>query len=420
MRMATVSLVLTPFVSLGACAAGIIPPAPTPTLVRVAPTAMSTAGRVEPPPALSPPRPAAVLLSGNARSAGVAAGPDIADLPISAEAAARALTAFRLSCPALQRRTDLSGLARGSDWAAACRAAASATDANAFFRTEFEAVRIGAGTAFATGYYEPVIAGARTRDAAHQVPVYGRPSDLVELDLGRFSAALAGRTLRGRMEGGTLVPYLDRAAIDDRGLAGRAQPIAWTADYIDFFVLQIQGSGQLRLPDGRMMRIGYASANGHDYTGIGALMRDRGLLAPGQASMQGIERYLRANPVEGMTIMRENKSYVFFREVVGAGPLGSLNVPVVGRASVAADPAYIPLGAPVWLDLDRAEADGLWIAQDTGGAIKGANRVDTFWGSDDEARRIAGGMTGRGTAFVLLPRGTLARLNTAGGDAARP
>ncbi len=361
-----------------------------------------------------------MLLSGNARSAGVAAGPDIADLPISAEAAARALTAFRLSCPSLQRRTDLSGLTRGSDWAAACRAAASATDASAFFRTEFEAVRIGAGTAFATGYYEPVIAGARTRDAAHQVPVYGRPTDLVELDLGRFSAALAGRTLRGRMEAGVLVPYLNRAEIDDRGLAGRAQPIAWTADYIDFFVLQIQGSGQLKLPDGRTMRIGYASANGHDYTGIGALMRDRGLVAPGQASMQGIERYLRANPAEGMAIMRENKSYVFFREVIGAGPLGSLNVPVVARASVAADPAYIPLGAPVWLDLDRPETDGLWVAQDTGGAIKGANRVDTFWGSDDEARRIAGGMIGRGIAYIFVPRGSLARLNAAGGDAARP
>jgi membrane-bound lytic murein transglycosylase A len=159
-----------------------------------------------------------------------------------------------------------------------------------------------------------------------------------------------------------------------------------------------------------VMRIGYAGQNGRDYVGIGALMRDRGLVGPGQLSMQGIMAWLRSNPEQGRAIMRENKSFVFFREITGPGPIGALGVPVTANVSVAADPAFVPLGAPIWLDLDRAEADGLWVAHDTGGAIKGANRVDTFWGAGDEARRIAGGMSGRGTAFILVPRGTLARL----------
>jgi membrane-bound lytic murein transglycosylase A len=126
--------------------------------------------------------------------------------------------------------------------------------------------------------------------------------------------------------------------------------------------------------------------------------------------MQGIIRYIREHPPEGRALMRENRSWVFFRELKGDGPLGSLGVPVRAESSVAADPAFVPLGAPVWLDLDRTEANGLWIAQDTGGAIKGANRFDTFWGAGEEARRVAGGMSGRGRALVLVPKGTLARL----------
>jgi membrane-bound lytic murein transglycosylase A len=159
------------------------------------------------------------------------------------------------------------------------------------------------------------------------------------------------------------------------------------------------------------MRIGYASQNGREYTGIGKLMKDRGLLEPGQTSMQGIVSWLRAHPEEGRAIMRENKSYVFFRELTGPGPLGGLGHPVTPRGSVATDPRFVPLGAPVLLHLDRTEANGLWIAQDTGGAIKGSNRFDTFWGAGEEAARIAGGMVGRGTALILLPKGTVARLH---------
>jgi membrane-bound lytic murein transglycosylase A len=139
-------------------------------------------------------------------------------------------------------------------------------------------------------------------------------------------------------------------------------------------------------------------------------MKDRGLLGPGQTSMQGIMAYLRANPEEGRAIMRENKSWIFFKELTGAGPLGALGLPVTPKGTVAADPMFVPLGAPVLLSTDRTEANGLWVAQDTGGAIKGSNRFDTFWGAGSEARTIAGGMSGRGSAFLLLPKGVLARL----------
>lgn len=402
---------------LSACA-GIVPrvdPAVAAVLpmLRVEPT-ITAEPRTMPP--VAPTTPAAA----NARAAGIAPGPEVATLAISGESAARALTAFRASCPALLRRPDTSGLVRPADWAGPCSVAATTKDARAFFDTNFETIRVGAGTAFATGYYEPEIAGSRIRDAAHAVPIYAKPDDLAEIELGAFAESLKGKTIRGRYVGGSFIPYADRAAIEDGALAGRVREIAWAADPIEFFFLQIQGSGRLRLPDGSVMRIGYASQNGRDYVGIGALLRDRGALVSGQLSMQGVMAWLRANPDAGRAVMRENKSWVFFREITGPGPIGSLNIPVVARASVATDPAFVPLGAPIWLDLDRSEADGLWIAQDTGGAIKGANRVDTFWGAGDDARRIAGGMSGRGVALILVPRGTAMRLGLRSSDVARP
>ncbi len=275
-------------------------------------------------------------------------------------------------------------------------------------------VQVGDGKAFATGYYEPEILGSRSQSAQYSVPVYKRPPDLAEIDLGTFSDSLKGKKIRGKVEGQSFVPYADRTAIEDGALAGRDLEIAWAADAAEFFFLQVQGSGRLRLPDGSVMRIGYDGQNGRDYTGIGKLMRDRGLLGPGQASMQGFVAYLNANPEQGRAIMRENKSWVFFRELTGAGPVGALGLPVTARGTVATDPAFVPLGAPVFLSMDRAEPNGLWIAQDTGGAIKGSNRFDTFWGAGDEARRIAGGMSARGTAFVLLPKGVFTRIAAEG------
>jgi membrane-bound lytic murein transglycosylase A len=397
-------------VAVSACSSGVVPSRP---------------GAVRPPPPSGPPvrqptaatplapkpAPAATASTATAASAGLVAGPDISTLPITAIGATRALEAFRISCPSLIKRTDASGLTRAEDWRAACDAARTtqARDATAFFARYFEAVQVADGKAFATGYYEPEIAGSRTRRSGYEVPIYGRPADLIDVDLGTFSDNLKGRSIRGRVEGTKFVPFYDRTAIEQGALQGRGLEIAWAADPVELFFLQIQGSGRLRLPDGGIMRIGYASQNGRDYTGIGKLMIDRGILPKGQGSMQGIMAYLRKNPEEGRAIMRENKSYVFFRELTGAGPLGAMGYPVTGRGSVAADPRFVPMGAPVFLSMDRQDATGIWVNQDTGGAIKGSNRFDTFWGAGDDARAIAGGMAARGTAWLLLPKGTLAR-----------
>lgn len=356
--------------------------------------------------------------SDNAVHAGVRKGPPLSALASWQEGAPAALNAFRISCPKLIIRNDRSGLTRKEDWRPVCTAAESATNAARFFEDNFETVIIGSGKAFLTGYFEPEIAGSRTPGAGYRTPIYKRPTDLVDVDLGRFSDALKGKTVRGRVEKQALIPYYDRGQIDDGALAGKGLEIAWAADPIEFFFLQIQGSGRLKLPDGQIMRIGYASQNGREYIGIGRVLRDRGALKPGQATMDGIISWLRANPAEGRTLMRQNKSYIFFRELQGAGPLGALEVPLTPAGSVAADPAFVPLGAPVWLGKGPAGLERLWIAQDTGGAIKGANRFDTFWGAGKQAREIAGGMSANADAVLLVPRGTLARLGAGNASAA--
>jgi membrane-bound lytic murein transglycosylase A len=347
----------------------------------------------------------------------VRAGPPVASLGIAQPDAASALRSFVESCPRLLARTDASGLTQSADWQSSCAAARAWPSAQAasFFSTYFETAQVNDGAAFATGYFEPEIAGSRVHLPGYDAPVYGLPPDLVRGwpdDIPPEQRT--GRPPLGRYdESGKFVPYYERAEIEDGALAGKGLEIAWALDPIELFFLQVQGSGRLRAPDGSVMRIGYAGQNGREYVGIGSVMRERGLLGdqPGQypGSMQGIVRYLRDHPDEGRALMRENKSWVFFKELTGDGPLGALNVPVRAEASVAADPAYVPLGAPVWLSVDRPEASGLWIAQDTGGAIKGANRFDTFWGAGERARTIAGGMSTRGRAYILLPKGTLAR-----------
>ncbi|WP_431522488.1 MltA domain-containing protein [Sphingomonas phyllosphaerae] len=349
--------------------------------------------------------PGAVSASAN----GIVRGPAVSTLPLERDQASAALAAFRLSCPSLVRRTDTSGLTLGADWQAACIAASTTADRDAasFFQRWFEAVQVGDGRAFATGYFIPEIAGSREPRPGY-APIYARPTDLIDVDLGSFVDTLAGKKIRGRVDGSRLVPYYDRTAIEQGALEGRARVLGYAADPVELFFLQVQGSGLVRMRGGELLRIGYETQNGREYTGIGALMKSRGLLGPGQSSMQGIVAWLHAHPDEGRAIMRENKSYVFFRELDGP-PLGALGLPVTGGVTVAADPRFVPLGAPIFLSMDRTDANGVWIAQDTGGAIKGANRVDTFWGAGEAARATAGGMSARGTAFLLLPVGSYDR-----------
>ena len=363
------------------------------------------------------PAPAPTPAPTSALAAGLRAGPAVRDLRLTVTDAEAALRSFSESCPRLLARTDASGLTRKEDWQSACSAAASwpRGEGQRFFENQFEAVVVGDGTAFATGYFEPEIAGSRTRRPGFEVPVYRVPPDLVRCWRDEIpESERQGRApLSRQTPDGRCVPYYTRAEIEDGALAGKGLEIAWGADPIEMFFLEVQGSGRLKTPEGEVIRIGYAGQNGAGYTAIGRPMRERGLIGDGTpyaTSMQGIVGYLRDHPVEGRAIMRENQSWIFFREVTGDGPLGALEVPVRRESSVAADPAFVPLGAPVFLNLDRNEADGLWIAQDTGGAIKGANRFDTFWGAGDDARTLAGGMAGRGQALLLLPKGTLARL----------
>jgi membrane-bound lytic murein transglycosylase A len=385
--------------------------------------AASGCARVVPPPRTTPPPPAVSPLPtpapapapglpppptnfANALAAGVSAGPPVRLEPA---AAVHAYTAFRLSCPSVMTRPDVSGLTRPADWREAC-AGPALTDPAAmarFFERNFESVVIGDGVAFSTGYYEPEIRGCRTRQPGCEVPIYRRPPDLREAD------PQTGARGRGRVdESGNYVPYYDRAEIENGALAGRGLEIAYAADAADLFFLHVQGSGRIRLPDGGVIRIGYASQNGRQYVAIGRLLRARGLVQP-PVTMQKIREWMAADPARGVLLMQENPSYIFFRELTGPGPLGALNIPVTPYGTVAADPKFIPLGAPVLLSqMDNARADGLWIAQDIGGAITGPNRVDTFWGGGEEAALIAGAMAARGRAVLLLPRGALARIQS--------
>jgi membrane-bound lytic murein transglycosylase A len=299
------------------------------------------------------------------------------------------------------RRQDQSQLTSPGSWNAVCAEAASvpADYAPGFFFYRFDWLRVGDGRAFATGYYEPEIEGSRTPLPGY-VPLYRLPTDLIRC------TKPDGSSGRGRVDStGTCVLYFTRAEIEDGALAGRGLELAWAKDPVDLFFLEIQGSGRIRFPDGSVMRVGYAGQNGREYVAIGRLLRDRGILPPGGANMQAIRDWIRANPDQGRALMRENLSYVFLKELTGPGPLGALNVAVTPRATVAADPKYVPLGAPVFLKMDRPEANGLWVAQDTGGAIKGPNRFDTFWGAGAEAVAIAGGMSASGDALILVPKG---------------
>ena len=254
-----------------------------------------------------------------------------------------------------------------------------------------------------TGYYEPEIEGSRMPLPGY-VPIYRVPPDLVHC------TQPDGTNGRRVDETGTCTLYYTRAEIEDGALAGKGLELAWAADSVELFFLEIQGSGRIHFPDGSVMRVGYANQNGRDYVAIGRLLRDRGILPPGGANMKAIKDWIHANPDQGKELMRENTSYVFFKELTGPGPPGALNVPVTARATVAADPNYVPLGAPVYIhDADRPEVDGLWVAQDVGGAIKGPNRFDTFWGSGADAAASAGGMSASGEAMILLPKGVAAR-----------
>ena len=269
-----------------------------------------------------------------------------------------------------------------------------------FFYYRFDWVRVGDGRAFATGYYEPEIEGSHTPQPGY-APIYTVPLDLVRC------TRPDGTSGRGRIDAtGTCVPYFSRSEIDQGALAGKGLELAWAKDPVELFFAEIQGSALIRFDDGTTLQIGYAGQNGRDYMAVGRLLRDRGILPTGGVTMQAIKDWIRANPDQGRALMLENIVLRILQAGPGASPLGALNVPIADRTTVAADPTFVPLGAPIFLhDADRQEVDGLWVAQDVGGAIKGPNRFDTYWGAGAEAAAIAGGMSANGEALILVAQG---------------
>lgn len=267
------------------------------------------------------------------------------------------------------------------------------------------------GRMLVTGYYEPVIAGSLVRRPGYPVPIYGTPPDLIQLRLRDFSDTLPDERLAGRLEGRRLVPYPDRREIRRGGhLAGRE--IAWARDVVDLFFLEIQGSGTLRLPDGREVRIGYAAANGRPYRSIGRLLIDEGRLEREEVSLQSIRAFLARHPEEVERVLDHNGSQVFFRRLDGP-PLGSLGVPVTAGRTVATDPRLFPPGALAFLVTERPAAEGgeekaplarFVLNQDAGGAVRGPGRVDLFWGKGAAAGEVAGRMKEPGRLFFLAPR----------------
>nr|WP_211166101.1 murein transglycosylase A [Azoarcus sp. TTM-91] len=325
---------------------------------------------------------------------------------------AAAWPALRESCSALGKREG---------WSHVCEIAGilgehpGATAIRQFFETNFTPWQLTnpdhGVDGLITGYYEPLIKGSRTRSPQYSWPVYGVPSDMLTIELGDVYPELKNMRLRGRLVGNKVVPYWTRAELEENGRKPQARTLFWAADPIDLFFLQVQGSGRIQLPDGSYARVGYADQNGHPYQSIGRWLVDQGELPLEKASMDGIKRWAAAHPARLTELLNANPSYVFFRELPQreGGPIGAQGTQITAGRSLAVDPRYVPLGAPVFLattyPLSEKPLQRLMVAQDTGGAIKGVVRADFFWGFGPEAGAQAGRMRQQGKMWVLLPNG---------------
>jgi membrane-bound lytic murein transglycosylase A len=274
----------------------------------------------------------------------------------------------------------------------------------------------GRGTVLFTGYYEPILEGRLTPDEEYRWPLYGRPEDLIEVDLELFRPKFKGEKIVARYDGSRIVPYFNREEIDSHGmLFGRQLEIAWLKDPIDVFFLQIQGSGQIILEDGTRLRVNYSANNGRPYRSIGGLLIDRGIIEWEEMNIPRLREYLRDNPDQEEEILNHNESYVFFR-IVEEGPLGNIEVPLTPGRSVATDSRLFPKGGLVYICAEKPVIDDsgaimAWVPfsrfslnQDTGGVIKGPGRVDLFWGSGEKAGVPAGNMKTEGKLYFFVEK----------------
>jgi len=305
-------------------------------------------------------------------------------------------------------------------WAPVCAAAQalepkpSAAQVRNFLETWLAPQQIvnpdGSREGLITGYYEPLIHGSRWKSAKNPVAVLGVPDDLLQLDLAEVYPETKSLRLRGRLEGHKVLPYWSRAQIEARGETLPAKILLWVNDPVEFFFLQVQGSGQVQLADGSRVRLAYADQNGHPYKSIGRWLIDKGELSLAQAGMAGIQNWAWANPQRLSELLNSNPSYVFFREepATGEGPKGSLGVPLMAGRAIAVDTRMVPLGTPVFIAFptpDGKPVQRLVLAQDTGGAIRGRVRADFFWGFGAEAGAQAGKMRQQGRMWLLWPKG---------------
>ncbi|MEX0759308.1 MAG: MltA domain-containing protein [Tistlia sp.] len=264
-----------------------------------------------------------------------------------------------------------------------------------------------------TGYYESELRGAEAPRPGYAVPLLAPPPGLaVDKVGGGWFGGPEREELRFDAGDGRR-PLPDRAAIEEGALEGHAEPVLWLADAVEAHILHIQGSGRVELPDGEVVRVGYAGSNGKGFTGIARVLLDEGLIQPGQASMSGVRDWLKANPDQARELMRRNERYIFFRRIVGPGPIGAEGVALTPGRSLAVDTRFVPLGAPLWLDTRWPAEDRplrrLIVAQDVGSAIKGQVRGDFYFGSGEEAFQQAGRMKRDGRYWLLVPRRALER-----------
>lgn len=290
-----------------------------------------------------------------------------------------ALVAFLRTCD----------LIKDADWGPICAVAADVpqddASARSFFELFFKPVVVGRPPALFTGYFEPELDGSPVRSGRYQYPIYRRPPELRE----------------GMV-------YHSRQAIESGALAGRGLELAWLDDPVDVYFLQVQGSGRIRMTDGTVIRVGYAGANGHAYRSVGQEMIRRGTHTMDQVSAPEIANYVRSNPGSGKELLYTNPSYVFFRKIATLqpkdGPIGAMGRSITALRSVAIDPKFTRLGAPVWIEKDgRAPIRRLMVAQDTGGAIKGMQRADIFYGTGAGAGAAAGTVKDPGRMVMLVP-----------------
>lgn len=334
--------------------------------------------------------------------------------------AAPALAAFQRGCAVLMQKPDTTPMGGAGyagtvgDWRGVCAGASG--DARNFFTQNFTPYAV-AGEALFTGYYEPQIRGSHAPGGAFQTPVYGLPSDLVRADLGLFDPKLKGEHISGRVSGHALLPYPDREEIETAGVK-TAPVLFYTDDPIALFFLQIQGSGRVVFDDGASERIAYAGENGQPYTAIGRTLIADGSLKREDVSLQSIRAWLIAHPDRARAVMQTDRSYIFFQEKplgdTALGATGSLGANLTPLASLAVDLRIHALGVPLFVAADGPDpVHAVMVAQDTGGAIRGAARGDIFFGFGPDAENRAGLMKAPGRLYVLLPNQLAEKLGAA-------